>query len=797
MINKSGGAATNAGSDYQQRISAYFVLHMGLGLDCSRALERRNSNGKVLKVAFETDDDIDDIVLTHENSKSYLQAKRKLTLSDKDGSDFYKAIEQFVKQFHNSQNDNDSYIAITSGETSKSISKHLKKITNSARLSEKAIEQNPLSKSELAAYGKLKRCIQKSYVKNGFGNPASDELEKLIKQIYIVVLDVEQDGIHEKSFLESLVNKFNIESNLIWNLVIAQALDWSKNRQSIDFSGINEFLSKFKIKEIERRDDELDSFFKVKFDADNYTICSGRELVLMESPYPDHDYQLVELKRFDERGNFRIKFHENAIEMSNGDKFEIYARFSTYKGAERFLEENAEFTDNLLIVPINSNDSGEYDNTPIAKAYSEKVRGHILANNDATKCIHCQNGLSYPSNLVEIQEEGLPFDAGSIHSECLRVSDRVLGKTINDGVKKSPEFNNFDFNKWISLLDKSQGLWSGMKEYPVNQPIKNILWNSNPVGDSNGGYCIKTKLKDGSHQYIQERGKVQRYNRDAALEVCARLEEWRLDSIKNKSPLCYSIDGNVQGMQQELQKHSTKPLDLVECESFKVVKFTRGIGIKHDKLNNFYAPILVFSDFETGEYITFENAIFLITAPTELKVYIENWNKVNYTLDSYRLDIIETDAKFDKFMHWTKHNALEVLVDPFFDNEANLIKGAIIEDLEEIKKQSETGDKDEIERFSLLFTIDNGNGTFTQLFRDFVNDVTLLLYDKCTSNDCRCMGCQMYDIRIAHYGKDNIDLRQSNENTLVLNLSDSESDWTQEFIDDNSVAWSDWEQIVT
>lgn len=797
MANNSGGAAMNAGADFQQRVASYFLIQMALSSNCAEVLESIDYDKRVLKVAFETDDAVDDIVLTHSKSKTYLQAKRKLSLSDADESDFLKTIEQFVRQNKESQNSKDSYVVITSNETSLPIKKHLKKIVNSARLNANSISQDPMSSPELAAYGKLKRCIEKSYSKNKLGSPSKKDIQRLLSKIYIVVLDVEKDGINEKSFLESLLNKFSVEPSVIWNLVIAQALDWAKNRQSIDSDGIVNLLSKFKVDDPEPRNEDLDNFFKVKFDLDNYSICSGRELVIMESPYSEHDYQLVELKRFDDEGNYRVSFRDSNIVMSNGDEFELLGRFSTFMGAKRFIEKSPELFNNLLIIPIDSDDSCEFDNTQIAKAYSEKIRGHILKSNDVTTCIHCQNGLSFPAVLIEVQEEDLPFDAGNIHEGCLRASDRVLGRTENKGMDESPEFNNFDFNKWISLLDRSQGLWAGLKVNPVNQSIKNVLWNSNPTGDPNGGYCIKIKLKNGNSQYVHERGKVQRYNRQEAQEVCKGLEKWRKESKEENSPLCYSSDGSLQGMKQDLQTHHVNNLELIECKSFTVIKFTRGIASKHDVLNNYYAPIIIFTDIETGEYIEYEGAIFLITDPTELKIYLDNWREANLAPKSYRLDIIKTDAEFDQFMRWTKQNYLRVFVDPIFNSDKTMIKGSIIEDMEDVQKEYEGKHKSEDERFCLLFTKENGDGTYTQLYRDFVNDVTLLLYDKCTSDDCKCMGCQMYDIRIAHYGKDNVDIRQSNENTIVLNLSDSESEWTQECIENHSVDWEDWEPLVT
>lgn len=689
MSNNSGGAAMNAGADFQQRVAAYFLLQMALGKDCSETLQSVDCEKIVVKVAFETDDAVDDIVLTHSESKTYLQAKRKLSLSDADGSDFLKTIEQFVRQSKASQNSKDSYAVITSNDTSLPIKKQLKKILDSARLNSNSISQDPMSSAELAAYGKLKRCIEKSYLKNGLGSPSKKDIQRLLKQTYIIVLDIEKDGINEKSFLESLLNKFSVEPKVIWNLIIAQALDWAKNRQSVDNDGIVNLLSKFRVDEPEARNEDLDNFFKVKFDLDNYSICSGRELVIMESPSPDHDYQLVELKRFDDEGNYRVSFRDSNIVMSNGDEFELLGRFSTFMGAKRFIEKSPDLFNNLLIIPIESDDSCEFDNTPIAKAYSEKVRSYLLKSNSPTSCIHCQKGISFPAVLVEVQEEDLPYDVGNAHPDCVRVSDRILGRVENKGVRDNPEVNNFDFNKWLSLLDRSQGIWAGIKVNSVTQPLKSILWNGNAKVTPNGPYCIKVKLKNGDSRYVQHRGKVDRYSKLAAESVCADLENWRLEAKSSDSPLCYSADGGIQGMEEALQASSTNPLELIECKSFKVAKFTRGIGLKYDSLNNFYAPLILLTDIESDGVLIFKNSIFLLTEPSSIKTYLDNWKKIGFEPESYRLDIIETDNEFDKLMHWAFREELNVFVEPFFDNSGNIQKGYRVESLEALKQQHE------------------------------------------------------------------------------------------------------------
>lgn len=198
----------------------------------------------------------------------------------------------------------------------------------------------------------------------------------------------------------------------------------------------------------------------------------------------------------------------------------------------------------------------------------------------------------------------------------------------------------------------------------------------------------------------------------------------------------------------------------------------------------------------SGTPITTNGTIFLLTSPIELKAYLNNWRQIGFKLQSYRLDIIESDEQFDNVMEWTKSENVQVLVDPFFDKSSKLLKGSVIEDLQEINKSKQNDEEEEdVDQFSLLFTILNEDGTYTQLFRDFVNDITLLLNDKCSSGDCRCMACQMYDARIHLYGNEDLDIRQVNENTWVLNLSDGETEWEEKFLVENSVPWEEWEHL--
>lgn len=272
-----GGSATNSGIDYQQRVSAFFILSMVLDLNYSFILENFREE-EICQVSFETSDAIDDICLKHKSSRTYIQAKRKLSFSRRPDSEFGKIIEQFVLQNYGVQNDGDRYVLITSSNTSKKILSDIRKITKLVRMGASVEEFGLLSVSEENITDALFEIIIIMHKKYSLQVPTSEKIRKLIGKIYIICMDLEDGGVLEKSFLVSISCKLSVRPDLIWNFIIAKSLDWAKNRMTINRQTINNLLDAY-IEDEKSRDGNNDAehFFKVKFDPENYDICAGRE----------------------------------------------------------------------------------------------------------------------------------------------------------------------------------------------------------------------------------------------------------------------------------------------------------------------------------------------------------------------------------------------------------------------------------------------------------------------------------------------------------------------------------------
>jgi hypothetical protein len=146
MNKGGGGTATNSGIDYQQRISALALVHILIDIPFN-CLIRVDNNPVISEVRFETNNDIDDIVLVTNIGRLFIQAKRSLSLSDKIESAYSSVLKQFIAQYINDCQKNDLYILTTNSNSSKKITKELKKLTDATRLNDNEDSQNPL-KSE-------------------------------------------------------------------------------------------------------------------------------------------------------------------------------------------------------------------------------------------------------------------------------------------------------------------------------------------------------------------------------------------------------------------------------------------------------------------------------------------------------------------------------------------------------------------------------------------------------------------------------------------------------------------------
>src|SRR5690348_11357514 len=126
MSNSSGGAATNAGVEFQQRVSAWFAVAMLKGLDIAYVFEL-DSSFVGESISWETSASIDDLLLRSTDRSVLVQVKRSLELSAAATSEFRSVLTQFVSRFL-AQGEAEDYALILSPLASRSISTVLQKL---------------------------------------------------------------------------------------------------------------------------------------------------------------------------------------------------------------------------------------------------------------------------------------------------------------------------------------------------------------------------------------------------------------------------------------------------------------------------------------------------------------------------------------------------------------------------------------------------------------------------------------------------------------------------------------------
>jgi len=473
-MSNGGGAATNTGIDYQQRLAAYFLIQMLLDID---SLSGIGLDGvyPITEISFESSSYIDDMVVKTKNGYLYIQAKRNISMSDNADSEFQKTIHQFVNQFLINTAANDKYILATSSSTSSKIRHDLRKILESIRLNDTGFKSNPLNQSEKDVFTKLTNCITSSY--KVITNEDITDIIFIIflKKMHVTIADVQQGMPLEGAILTLLISKSKVKPELLLSVTISLALSLASTRQSINKIGLESKLGNYigPLTPEKRQSIEKDFF---DFEIANGEMASGREVLLVKSFLEGYDFIIIELIRFDDAGNKRVKFYENVCEILNGSTWEIIYRAATHAGIERYVKERSDFFKDkkIAIVPINAKE--DVENGAFSQAYRDLCRNILESNEQMLRCLHCGDYISENgAPLIEIDEMGAEQAVGFVHITCLRPLDRVLGSVKSPIFDEYDYLKDFDYKTWFNLVQNGQALFCSLQG-KLNQ-VMVMGWN--------------------------------------------------------------------------------------------------------------------------------------------------------------------------------------------------------------------------------------------------------------------------------------------------------------------------------
>lgn len=671
------GAATNAGIEYQQRVSAWFLMGLLLDIELPTGVEELKEK-KVTEVAFETTNPIDDLKISFSSDlQLFAQIKRTLDFSTSPVSDFYKTLHQFVSQFL--YNPKQYFVLITSPKSSSKVIRVWKKILESIRLNDGNFEENPLSQIEKETFDEYSNILKSIFSGITGKDLKKDIFVQLSKRIYTLSLDIEADMPQEQTAIMILNDKCNINAYLIWNALITSSLHMAKNRFSINKEGCLSKFGRFLKKEGQVAEEADINALKV-IQSDN--ISSGREVLMLSGEKFGTDYLITELFRFNDDCSKRGTFESpDKYFWINGDETKLIYRSATFIGMERFLKINENLYKDKEITIIPANDIDDIDETPCVKAYQDYCNGLLAKNKNLQLCVHCGKVVSDPeSTLIEIDDALMVAAIGITHDECKRPVDRVLGVMKNEFFAEYPYLKNFDASIWKELIVNGQFVFRILDSGIVGRrSVHNVMWSPDDEKDEESEYCIKTNLSDGSFEYVSKRGKVEKFSK---LKAEQGAQDFNSSFEKAKSmhnPWGYTSKNKSYGMRSVLLQNKEIDEHFIECISAEPVRYNKSIGKLYNEATGYYTPICFLVNRITGDPFSIHGHVVLLTEPVKLNHYLENWKEAKIeTINDYELRIIKQDADFDIKARQFTSLGYALVANPILDENQNLVSGVII-----------------------------------------------------------------------------------------------------------------------
>ncbi|KIX13696.1 hypothetical protein [Dethiosulfatarculus sandiegensis] len=680
-MSNGGGAATNTGIDYQQRLAAYFLIQMllemdsliGIGLDGVHSINT---------VSFESSSCIDDITLTTDIGNLYFQAKRNISISGNVNSEFYKTTSQFVNQFLSDPTSNDKYILATSSTASSKVRYDLRKILESVRLNDTNFKENPLNKSEKEVYAKLKNNLSTAYQNSTNEVIAETILVSLLKRIYVVIADVQQGTPLEGAILTVLSARSKVKPELLFSITISLALSLASQRQSINKRGIESKLARYLDPiSLENKLTVEKDMLNVEFDGSN--IPSDQDVLLVDSILNEADYMIITLFRFDDAGNKRAQFYGDTCKTPNGIEWKVIHRAATYAGIHRFIEEKPDlFTDKKVVILEPAADTEL--SSSFSLAYQELCKSVLERNTQILQCLHCGDFISESSSpLIEIDQTDADHSLGLVHKSCLKPIDRVIGLIKSDFFEDHNFLKHFDYKSWIDLAPKGQALFASLQG-----KIKQVMfmaWNPEGASEFKGNHCLKINLKDGSSRYVHHRGQIVRKTMSSASDMASFFNSQFEQARLNGDPTCYSSAKEVFGPYSICMQMKDESEECIECINAEVVKYTLAIENAYNRFSNYYAPVVALFSKESGQPVIVKNTLFIIDNPLKLKVFLDNWSKAGIVLPEYKIEIIKSDDEFDKILSKLLKSGIQVVANPLFDMKQNPLSGIVFRHIDELE----------------------------------------------------------------------------------------------------------------
>ena len=649
-----GLQATNAGIDFQQRVSAFMMILMEFEITISNVFNIINADKKIVKINFEACESIDDLVLSLESGESiYYQMKRTISLSTETSSEFYKVCRQFVSQSKKNKTYDLAYVLMTRSEASGAIVQKLRRVLDGIRLSRSFDFLKTLNKDENEAINKMLSNI-KSIFKSDYNEDITDEkLLELCMKIYIETLDIENGEAFEKYVYLLLYDKLQIEPILFWNALIARAVDYGANRRCVTIESLQQFFDNYKSKPVSDKNEPIKDILvqwkdnleekDIRFD---FIIGRPTEKTQTDFKLSSNTILVIHMYRFldSERIDGRKYVSPDMLYLKNGMEIIVMFRCSKQSKCEEFLEsfleneqqENKEHT--VIVVP-----SKEGSPQPTAAETMHKsLIIDSFSKSDKCNCINCGKSITdKTAYMIEIDNEEVSNVAGIVHKECARPIDRIMRECILQIQDSLVSLRKFNVDKWIQLCKQCKTVW---KSIELTHLDKSPVAVDNFDVFNDGNYSVCGILTNGNKRYLSKRGMIERFGKTEADRWMSKMSERIKTGKENNDPMGYSSETlTFCSYKQCLTNFPDE--QFIECIEAKVEPYNQIIANIYNDSNTYYAPLIYFS--VDGKPLILSNGVFpLISDPLKVTKCLENWARIGNDIADYELCIIENDNDF-------------------------------------------------------------------------------------------------------------------------------------------------------
>ncbi len=247
-----GGRATHAGTNYQNRVSAWWAANILTEADAEPPFELP-ANLTFESLHAETSKAVDDLAVnTSAQGEILCQAKHTVSLGTTSKSALGKTVAQFVRQFRTSTAKldpaKDRLVLVTASLSSASIKTHLPAFL--ARLRTSAAPQKEWTagnKGENQAAAVIRNHIVNTWQAECGKKPTAAEITTLLRLVHVQVLDVDRGGDHEreaKQLLRRSVLTTPADATKCWNTLLAEVGGYATVGQSADRSALQQALTR-------------------------------------------------------------------------------------------------------------------------------------------------------------------------------------------------------------------------------------------------------------------------------------------------------------------------------------------------------------------------------------------------------------------------------------------------------------------------------------------------------------------------------------------------------------------------